>query len=338
MLKKAGYATGMVGKWHLTGYKHHDAEFEVRSSVHGFDWNIGSEVKGVGNGANTWPYVFRTQPIRWLDLQENRLGDNEYLTDRLNLEAVQFIERNQDIPFFLYLSHFAPHTILNGRSDLVQKYRSKHMPGKSGRDRCYLCEDAGLGKGDPGHHWAADHNPHLAAMVESVDHGIGEITATLEKLGLAENTIVIFTSDNGGETNVTSNAPLRGGKSQLYEGGIRVPLIVRWPARVAKNTVSVVPTVNTDFYPTLLEAVGVTPDPQQQLDGISTLANWQHPNAKPERDLLAWHYPLDKPHFLGGISSGAIRVGDWKLIENFDTGEDQGDCTLSHFPNRTSCR
>lgn len=323
MLKKAGYATGMVGKWHLTGYKHHDAEFEVRSSVHGFDWNIGSEVKGVGNGANTWPYVFRTQPIRWLDLQENRLGDNEYLTDRLNLEAVQFIERNQDIPFFLYLSHFAPHTILNGRADLVQKYRRKHMPGKSGRDRCYLCEDAGLGKGDPGHHWAADHNPHLAAMVESVDHGIGEITATLEKLGLAENTIVIFTSDNGGETNVTSNAPLRGGKSQLYEGGIRVPLIVRWPARVAKNTVSVVPTVNTDFYPTLLEAVGVTPDPQQQLDGISTLANWQHPNAKPERDLLAWHYPLDKPHFLGGVSSGAIRVGDWKLIENFDTGEDE---------------
>ena len=323
MLKTAGYATGMVGKWHLSGYHHHEAEFELRPADHGFDWNIGSEVKGVGNGANTWPYMFRTQPIRWLDLEESRLGENEYLTDRLNLEAVQFIERHQDKPFFLYLSHYAPHTILNGRTDLVEKYRKRHAPGKSGRERCYVCEDAGLGKGDPGHHWATDHNPHLAAMLESIDHGIGEIAAKLEELDLARNTILIFTSDNGGETNVTSNAPLRGGKSQLYEGGIRVPMIVRWPARVAKGAVSSVPTVNTDFYPTLLEAAGVDPDPRQHLDGVSTLPNWRNPDAKPDRDLLAWHYPLDKPHFLGGVSGGAIRVGDWKLIENFDTGRDE---------------
>ncbi len=323
MLKKAGYATGMVGKWHLTGYKHHDAECESRPADHGFDWNIASEVKGVGNGANTWPYIFRTQPIRWLDLEENRLGENEYLTDRLNLEAVQFIERHQDKPFFLYLSHYAPHTILSGRADLVEKYRNKHAPGKSGREKCYLCKDAGLGKGDPGHHWATDHNPHLAAMLESIDQGIGQIAAKLAELGLAENTILIFTSDNGGETNVTSNAPLRGGKSQLYEGGIRVPLIVRWPAQVAKGAVSAVPTVNTDFYPTLLDAAGVAPDPQQLLDGVSTLANWRNPDAQPDRELLAWHYPLDAPHFLGGVSGGAIRVGDWKLIEQFDTGEDE---------------
>ena len=129
----------MIGK--ATGYEFHEAEFETQPD--GFDWNVGSEVKGVGNGANTWPYVFRTQPIRWLDFPDNRLGRDENLTDRLNLEAVEFIERNKDQPFFLYLAHFAPHTILNGRPDLVEKYRKKHAPGKSGRPNCYICEDAG---------------------------------------------------------------------------------------------------------------------------------------------------------------------------------------------------
>ncbi|MEM1294798.1 MAG: sulfatase-like hydrolase/transferase [Verrucomicrobiota bacterium] len=323
MLGRNGYATGMVGKWHLTGYKFQEAEFELRPMDHGFAWNTGSEVKGVGNGANTWPYVFREQPIRWIDLPGNRLGEEEYLTDRLNLEAVEFIERNQDTPFFLYLSHYAPHTILNGRSDLVEKYRKKHAPGASGRPNCYICEDAGLGKGDPGNHWATHHNPHLAGMLESIDDGIGLISAKLEELGIADNTIVIFSSDNGGETNITSNAPLRGGKSQLYEGGIRVPLIVRWPERIAPGGFTEVTTVNTDFYPTLLAAAEVDPDPSHKLDGISTLQTWEDPQAEPEREFLAWHYPLDRPHFLGGVSGGAIRSGDWKLIEHFDSGEDE---------------
>ena len=135
MLKGNGYATGMVGKWHLTGYKYQGAQFEIRPQDHGFDWNIGSEVKGVGNGANFWPYVFRTQPISWIDLPKNRMGKNEYLTDRLNLEAVDFVERNQDKPFFLYLSHYAPHTILNGRPDLVDKYRKNtHLERLAGRN------------------------------------------------------------------------------------------------------------------------------------------------------------------------------------------------------------
>lgn len=325
MFRRNGYATGMVGKWHLTGYKHHGAEFEIRPRDHGFDWNIGSEVKGVGNGANTWPYVFRDQGIRWLDLPENRLGEKEYLTDRLNLEAVDFVERSvaDGNPFFLYLSHYAPHTILNGRDDLVDKYRRKHPPGKSGRENCYICEDAGLGKGDPGNHWAVDHNPHLAAMLESIDDGIGMLVAKLDELGISDNTIVIFTSDNGGERNVTSNAPLRGGKSQLYEGGIRVPLVVRWPDRIPSKVVSENATMNTDFYPTLLEAAGIEPDPEQILDGISVLSNWEDPDNVPERDFLAWHYPLDRPHFLGGVSGGAIRSGGWKLVEHFDSGKDE---------------
>jgi arylsulfatase A len=321
MLSRHGYATGKIGKWHLSGYAHHGAEHEIKPADHGFAWDFGGEVKGVGNGANFWPYVFRDQPIRWIDIPMQRLGEDEYLTDRLNREAVDFIERHRDEPFFLYLSHYAPHTILNGRPDLVQKYVRKHATGKSGRDRCYLCEDAGLGKGDPGHHWAIDHNPHLAAMLESIDEGIGQIVAKLDELGLAENTIVIFTSDNGGESNVTSNAPLRGGKSELYEGGIRVPLIVRWPKAIPAGTVCGQPTQNVDFYPTLLAAADIAPDPAQKLDGVSTLETWKTPSTEIARDFLAWHYPLDQPHFLGGVSGGAIRAGDWKLIEHFDSGE-----------------
>ena len=176
ILGKHDYTTGMVGKWHLTGYKHHEAEFELRPTDHGFGWNTGSEVKGVGNGANFFPYVFRTQPISWIDLPKNKLGKGEYLTDRLNHEAVEFIERNHQRPFFLYLSHYAPHTILNGKPDLVEKYLRKHPPGPSMRDRerCYLCKDSGM-KGDACYHWASHHNPHLAAMLESIDDGIGMI-------------------------------------------------------------------------------------------------------------------------------------------------------------------
>jgi arylsulfatase A-like enzyme len=318
MLKHKGYTTGMVGKWHLTGYKYQDAQFEVRPKDHGFDWNIGSEIKGVGNGANFWPYVFRTQPIRWLDIPNNRMGKKEYLTDRLNLEALDFVDRNKEKPFFLYLSHYAPHTILNGRPDLVKKYREKYAPGKTDRTNCYLCKDAGF-SGEDCEHWAQDHNPHLAAMLDSIDDGVGLLMKKLNSLGIAENTIFIFSSDNGGETNVTSNAPLRGGKSQLYEGGIRVPLIVRWPeGKVPSGRICSHPVVNHDFYPTLLEAADIEPDPKQKLDGVSTLAIWKNPASSVSRRSLHWHYPLDRPHFLGGVSSGAIRNGNWKLIEYFD--------------------
>jgi hypothetical protein len=246
------------------------------------------------------------------------MGKEEYLTDRLNLEAVDFIERNEEKPFFLYLSHYAPHTILNGRPDLVKKYREKYTPGQTGRTNCYLCKDAGF-SGEDCEHWAQDHNPHLAAMLESIDDGVGLLMKKLDSLGITENTIFIFSSDNGGETNVTSNAPLRGGKSQLYEGGIRVPLIVRWPdGNIPRTKTCAQPVVNHDFYPTLLEAADIEPDPKQKLDGVSTLDTWRNPSSAVSRKSLHWHYPLDRPHFLSGISSGAIRHGNWKLIEYFD--------------------
>ncbi len=318
MLSKNGYATCMIGKWHLSGYRHHGAAKEIRATDHGFDEELASEVKGVGNGANFWPYVFRTQPIRWLNIRENRLGKEEYLVDRMNHEAVQFIERNRKRPFFLYLSHYATHSILNGKPAIVEKYRRKHPPGKSTRKRCYLCQDAGQ-QGDPGNHWAPDHNPHLAAMLESIDDGVGMILEKLKELKLDHNTLVVFSSDNGGESQVTSNAPLRGGKSSLYEGGIRVPLVVQWPAVVPAGKTCSTPTSNIDFYPTFLDTAGIIPSAKQKLDGRSILAHLKEPGDIPRTTPLFWHYPLARPHFLGGHSGGAIRKGPWKLIEWFDT-------------------
>ncbi len=292
MLKRAGYATGIIGKWHLSGYAHHGAE-EVPPTAHGFDEAICSERRGIGGGSYFHPYHFNPELKR-------RLPD-EFLVDRLNLEAVEFIERHKDRPFFLYLSHYAVHTRLVGKPDLVAKYQKK----------------PGAGKGNQ----APKNNPHLAAQLESIDQGVGMILRKLAELGLAERTAVIFTSDNGGEGRVTSNAPLRGAKSQLYEGGIREPLLVRYPGVVAPGSVCNTPVCSIDFYPTFLEVIGLEPDPGQTLDGVSILPLLKNPDAQLARDALYWHYPLAKPHFLGGRSSGAIRRGDWKLIEFFETGK-----------------
>jgi arylsulfatase A len=158
-------------------------------------------------------------------------------------------------------------------------------------------------------------NPALAAMLMSMDEGVGMIMSTLESLDLADNTIVIFTSDNGGESRVTSNAPLRAGKSSTYEGGLREPLIVRWPGVTIPGSVCNTPTMNIDFYPTFAEITGMQL-PSHHLDGLS-IAPLLEGNKIDDRPLY-WHYPLQRPHFLGGKSSGAIRSGDWKLIERFD--------------------
>jgi arylsulfatase A-like enzyme len=155
-------------------------------------------------------------------------------------------------------------------------------------------------------------------MLESIDDGVGMIMEQLERLGLSDNTILIFTSDNGGETNVTANTPLRLGKSCLYEGGIRVPMIWRWPGVVSADSASSCPVNIMDFYPTLLQALNIQPDPQQRLDGVSFCPLLQNTNASLQRDTMVWHYPLKKPHFLGGRSAGAIRHGQWKLIEFFE--------------------
>ena len=147
------------------------------------------------------------------------------------------------------------------------------------------------------------------------------ILSKLKEVGLDESTLVIFTSDNGGEDRVTSNAPLRAGKSTLYEGGLREPLVVRWPGVVQAGTQAATPVITMDFYPTLLEAAGIPADPRQTSDGVSLVPLFKDPQAGLRRDALCWHYPLDQPHFLGGRSAGAIREGHWKLIEFYDTGQ-----------------
>ncbi|MCP4261091.1 MAG: sulfatase [Planctomycetes bacterium] len=293
MLRQAGYSTGIIGKWHLTGYANHGAK-EVSPDLHGFDEVIVSENRGIGGGSYFHPYHFNREI-------KKRLPGKEYLVDRCNLEAVEFIDRHKDTPFFLYLSHYAVHTRLLGKDKLVAKYENKPGAGKGNRAKL--------------------NNPHLAAQLESIDEGVGMIMNKLDELGIADNTVLIFTGDNGGEDRVTSNAPLRAGKSTLYEGGIREPLIVRWPKVVKSASLCNKPTSNIDFYPTFLHLAGSRPHKSHHPDGVSILSLLKNPKAELSRDTFYWHYPLEKPHFLGGHSAGAIRKGNFKLIEFFDTGQ-----------------
>jgi len=285
VLGAAGYASALIGKWHLMG------DYKLRKgdpSLHGFTEVICSETLYIGAGSYFHPYKFLP------GVEARRPG--EYLTDRLNQEAMDFIARNKERPFFLYLSHYAPHTKLVGKEVLVAKYRAK--PG------------AAMSK----------NNPELAAMLESIDQGVGMIRAKLNELDIADNTIVIFMGDNGGELNVTSNAPLRGGKSQLYEGGIRVPLIVRWPGVVRPGSVCDVPVTSADLYPTMIEMASAKRDPSRIVDGESFVPLLRQSGGL-TRKAVYWHYPLDTSHFLGGRSAGAIRSGNLKLIEFYDNGQ-----------------
>ena len=291
MLSNRGYATGILGKWHLTGYASAGAE-EIGPDAHGFQEVLLSETHGIAGGSYFHPYHFNPSI-------EKRLPGQEYLVDRMHLEALEFLERHKNEPFFLYLSHYAIHTRLLGRPDLVKKYEMK------AEER----EQAG--------------NPHLAAMLESVDEGVGQMIAKLEELGIRDNTFVVFASDNGGEDRVASNLPLRAGKSTLYEGGIRVPLLMAGPG-IQRNHVCPIPVSSVDLYPTLLQWAGVPLPTETPLDGVSLASVLSGKKKRLERERpLFWHYPLERPHFLGGKSSGAIQEDGWKLIEFFDTGKSE---------------
>jgi arylsulfatase A-like enzyme len=282
LLRRSGYRTGLIGKWHLGG--------DLRTRRGGperFAWDevLLSESRGVGAGDYFHPYAH-------LPGVEAR-SPGEYLTDRINQEAVDFIHRNGAAPFFLYVSHYAPHTKLAGKPDLVARFAQKPGAGQTAN------------------------NPELAAMLLSIDEGVGRIRATLDELGLGENTILLFTSDNGGEERVTSNAPLRGGKSQLYEGGIRVPLIVRWPRAVRPGSVSDEAVITEDLFATLLDVAGAAREAKAG-DGVSLRGVLAGGSLPPRR--LTWYYPLDRPHFLGGRSAAALRDGSWKLVRSLETG------------------
>jgi arylsulfatase A-like enzyme len=236
--------------------------------------------------------------------------DGEYLTDRLTDEALKFIDANKTRPFFLYFSHYTVHIPLEAKQALI---------------------DANLKRNATG----AQTNAIYAAMIDSLDESVGRITAKLDELGLAENTIVIFYSDNGGlggygeiggntGRNITNNAPLRGGKGMLYEGGVRVPLIIRWPKTITAGSTCNEPVITIDFYPTFLEIAAAQPDPGHALDGVSILPLLQSGGKGTlPREALYWHFPgyLQADESRGTwrtTPAGAIRSGDFKLLEFFE--------------------
>jgi len=289
-LKSAGYTTALIGKWHLGG-----EGFSPREQ--GFDLNIGGD--HTGTPLSYFAPFKRKEPggkERFMPgLEEAPAG--EYLTDRYAAEAVEFIEAHQDKPFFLYLPHNGVHTPLRAKQDVVDKYPQQIVLGKQS-------------------------NPVYAAMLESVDDSVGRIVRKLDELKLADNTLLIFTSDNGGlatlegmKTPATINSPLREGKGYLYEGGVRVPLIVKWPRTVATGKECNVPVITPDLFATICEVCGAkSPD---KIDGRSILPQLKG-STEPVHDALYWHYP----HYAnqGSKPGGAIRVGDYKLIEYYENG------------------
>lgn len=294
VFKATGYQTGMIGKWHLSGYAKNGAK-ESGPDKHGFNEVILTEKRGISGGSYFYPYHFNQEV-------KQKIFPVEHLTDRENLEAVEFIERNNPQktgkPFFLYKSHYSVHTNLNGKHEYVEYFSKK--------------EGAGLSP------ISNRNNVHLAAQLKSIDDGVEMIVKKLEETGQLDNTIIIFMSDNGGETNVTSNSPLRAGKSSVYEGGFRVPLIVWWKDGIKTSQVVDQIVSNMDFFSTFCELVGYDISKAQVQDGASMLALWKNPDSGIKiHESLFWHYPLEAPHFLGGFSGGAIRKGDFKLVEDF---------------------
>ncbi|TNF42925.1 MAG: DUF4976 domain-containing protein [Bacteroidetes bacterium] len=294
-LKPAGYATISIGKWHVCDEEAYFPEYQ------GFDRNVGGN--GHGNTENYfYPYhnKWRMAPdypwIEWNTLPDGKPG--EYITDRLTEEAVKFIEENKERPFFLYLPHYAVHTPIQAIDSIIHKYEAKPADTIKGHTK-----------------------PGYAAMIESVDISMGVIMKKLEELGLDDNTVVIFTSDNGGHGRWTSNWPWRGNKGNFYEGGIRVPLIIKWPGKAKAGSVCDVPVISTDFYPTMLEMANLDLMPEQHMDGLS-LAPLLKNSGSLNRSDLYWHFPnytgTGHPDPSGPLS--VIRHENWKLIENFEDG------------------
>jgi len=232
--------------------------------------------------------------------------DGEYLTERLTDEAIRFIEQNKDQKFFLYLPYFTVHSPLQAKMDLVEKYQN--IEGDEGQN-----------------------NPVYAAMIEAMDENVGRIITVLDSLKLSENTLLIFTSDNGGVVQTSSQYPLSYGKGSYYEGGIRVPLIVSWPGKIKSSSKSDVPVSNIDFYPSLLEAAGITNPISKNLDGRSLISLFLDKNDFDTQRSIFWHFPIylqsTNDQFMDGRDAyfrtrpgSAMRAGKWKLHEYFEDG------------------
>ncbi len=304
-LRDEGYRTWHVGKWHLGGPGFYPED-------HGFDVNIGGYEKG-------HPQAGYFSPYRNPKLPDGPPG--EHLTDRLTDEAIKLIRGAGNAPFFLNLWHYDVHTPIQGKPDLVRKYENKVV--KMGLDKVKALEDGKASTCIEDRGWRivrrlVQSDPVYAAMIENLDWNVGRLLSALRETGRDRDTIVFFTSDNGGlataEGSPTSNLPLAEGKGWVYEGGTREPLSVRWPGNIKPGTSCSVPVTSTDFYPTILDAAGLPPDPKQHCDGVSMVPLLRG-GSKLERDSIFWHYP----HYnAGGTPAGAVRSGDFKLIELFE--------------------
>ena len=292
LLKRAGYATCLAGKWHL-------GQNDFGPSAQGFDVTIGPPHRGMPK-SYFWP--------QW-DGNPAMAGrfEGDYLTDLLTEKACEFVDRHHRRPFFLYVCYHSVHVPIEAKAHKVAHFEEKlrRRPPAPGEQA----------------------NAHYAAMVQSIDDGVGRIMDTLGKHDLVNDTIFIFFSDNGGlahpshvgeHTPATTNAPLRSGKGYLYEGGIREPCIVSWPDSIAPAGVSSEPISSIDFLPTICEMVGIPDESGKSIDGISFARLLEDPGASLSREALFWHYP----HFssMGGRPSGAVRAGRWKLLEHYETG------------------
>ena len=282
-------------------------------------------VAGDSSGAPpTYFYPYKRGNRSIPGLEEGKPG--EYLTDRLTDESLKLIEQSKDQPFLLYLSFYAVHIPLEAKKELAEKYKLKAQ--RLGlEDKSHFLTDEQWPETAAGDEkWRKtlrtrilqDHAVY-SAMMESLDESVGRVTNKLDELGIADNTILIFMSDNGGlataEGQPTCNLPLRGGKGWLYEGGIREPMIVKWPGAVKAGSTCDAPVISTDFYPTMLEMAGLPLKPQQHMDGESTVPLLKGAGGL-RRKAIYWHYP----HYSnqGGKPGGAVRAGDFKLIESYE--------------------
>ncbi len=283
LLKPSGYKSCYIGKWHLGTDPWYPTE-------QGYDFNFG----GCDYGQPPSYFDPYNQPKgRHESLRKGIFNlpgrkPGEYLTDREADEADGFIRKHKDAPFFLMLANYAVHTPIQAKKDVTAKYEKKPKTNQK--------------------------NAKYAAMVESVDDAVGQIMNTLDELKLANKTIIIFTSDNGGLLGPTHNAPLRSGKGHPYEGGIRVPFIVKWPGVARKGVTVDEPVISMDIFPTIAAATGTAPPANTELDG-KDLRPLLTGKGNFERDTLYWHFPHYR-HAPGPYS--IIRDGDWKLIKWYE--------------------
>ncbi len=298
-MKAAGYRTAHIGKWHLMPRNEPEVMADYLPQRHGFEINIGGNEWGAP-GSYFHPYSSRTRKVGELPPGGK---DGDYLTDRLTDEALKVLDEFVDDPFFMYFAYYTVHTPIQAKEDDIARFEPK------------VREDA------------RHRNATYAAMTASLDRSVGRLRARLDELGISDNTVIIFTGDNGGLDregpdgrmgNPTENHPLRAGKGSAYEGGVRTPAIYYWPGVTKAGTVSAEPVIAVDIYPTVLDIAGVDGDSSHNgnVDGISLAPILRDSSASLERETLFWHYP--HYHNGGATPHSAIRDGDWRLVEFYE--------------------